>query len=164
MPWKHEWWCPICWVMLLFRVACRVAYTIDRVFYLVVSTPLYAATHPSWVLVKIIRLLFTPIRVPLLLLLVVVHERGWNQVVRILWWVYGTPRLVAIVNYFDQWWYWCFPIGPSPPLGSLETLPDRVVPVDDRFVPDERPIWSEPTRVLALTSEPEWPGPHLSSQ
>ena len=150
--------------MLLFRVACRVAYTIDRVFYLVVSTPLYAATHPSWVLVKIIRLLFTPIRVPLLLLLVVVHERGWNQVVRILWWVYGTPRLVAIVNYFDQWWYWCFPIGPSPPLGSLETLPDRVVPVDDRFVPDERPIWSEPTRVLALTSEPEWPGPHLSSQ
>ena len=126
-------------------------------------TPSYAATHPTWILLKIIRVLLTPIRVPVLLLLVVVYERGWNQVVRVLWWIYGTPRVVAVISYLDQWWYWCFPFGPSPPLGPPETLPDRVVPVDDRFVPDERPIWSEPTRALALTSEPAWPGPHLTS-
>ena len=51
-----------------------------------------------------------------------------------------------------------FLFGPTPPLDPVEILPDRVVPVDDRFVPDERDSWSEPRRSLALTSEPAWPG------
>ena len=76
MPWKHEWWCPICWATRAFHAALRVVHALFRIVYLVVFTPIYAASHPSWVVVKIVKLLFTPIRVPLLLLLVVVHERG----------------------------------------------------------------------------------------
>ena len=139
-------------------MACRVAHTVCHVYRLLVVTPVYAVTHPTWLLVKIIRVLLTPVRVPLLLLLVIVYERGWNQVVRIFWWIYGTPRVVAVISYLDQWWYWCFPFGPTPPQEPVEILPDRVVPVDDRFVPDERASWSEPHRALALTSEPAWPG------
>ena len=88
MPWKHEWWCPICWVTLLFRVALRVVRAFLRIGYLVISTPFYAASHPSWVVGKIAKLLLTPVRVPLILLLLVWSARGWDTVARILWWIY----------------------------------------------------------------------------
>ena len=106
MPWKHEWWCPICWAILLLHVALRVARFVYRVYRLLVVTPAYAVSHPAWLVVQILRILLTPIRVPFLLLLVIVYERGWNQVVWLVWWICGTPRVVTVISHLDEWWYW----------------------------------------------------------
>ena len=101
-------------------MACRVANTIcaSRVYRRLVLNPLYAVTHPTWILGKIIRVLLTPIRVPIFLLLVIAYERGWNQVVSLLWWVWGTPRVVASVSYLGQWWDWVFPAETSSSFSS----------------------------------------------
>ena len=163
MPWKHEWWCPICWAILLFHGACKLVHIVVQAYRFLVVTPVYAVTHPVWLSLKILRLLFTTVRVPILFLLVILYERGWNQVVSFVWWVLGTPRVGAALSFLGQVWDWVFSTEPLSLPGPSNIQHDRAVFVSDRVAADERVAWSEPPRALALTSEPAWPGPILTS-
>ena len=75
MPWTHEWWCPICWALLLLRVAYGLIVPLLKAYTVLFLAPLHIITNPTRALLKVARWICTPVRVPVVFLLVVCCDR-----------------------------------------------------------------------------------------
>ena len=67
----------------------------------------------------VVRLL-SPVPVPAIVLLLLAHDRLWGIFILALWWVFGSPSFVRIIDYIDRAYFWFFPFGSPPPVYGAE--------------------------------------------